>query len=196
MEKINSLRDAVTRHNRWSRANPDKMTVFVDSGHICFSGDTPSFAYDYTVILFVMDFTGDINDFTIPVMRWLWFNQRDLLMNPEKNKAFKFSIAINDDDSADILFEFPLFERVNVSRNENGDLSWEYLPEPRMPDFSTGGDWSSVFIDESFTADAGTTFALSTAATLSVILRLTSDRYAVTAPEKRPCLSAFGRCVT
>ncbi|EDV3566836.1 phage tail protein, partial [Salmonella enterica subsp. enterica] len=27
MEKINSLRDAVTRHNRWSRANPDKMTV-------------------------------------------------------------------------------------------------------------------------------------------------------------------------
>ncbi|EAY8202918.1 phage tail protein, partial [Salmonella enterica] len=36
-----------------------------------------------------------------------------------------------------------------------GDLSWEYLPEPRMPDFSTGGDWSSVFIDESFTADAG-----------------------------------------
>ncbi|PUU43989.1 phage tail protein, partial [Salmonella enterica subsp. enterica serovar Rubislaw] len=26
MEKINSLRDAVTRHNRWSRANPDKMT--------------------------------------------------------------------------------------------------------------------------------------------------------------------------
>lgn len=35
------------------------------------------------------------------------------------------------------------------------DLSWEYLPEPRMPDFSTGGDWSSVFIDESFTADAG-----------------------------------------
>ncbi|WP_183051103.1 phage tail protein, partial [Salmonella enterica] len=112
MEKINSLRDAVTRHNRWSRANPDKMTVFVDSGHICF----------YTVILFVMDFTGDINDFTIPVMRWLWFNQRDLLMNPEKNKAFKFSTAINDDDSADILFEFPLFERVNVSRNENGDL--------------------------------------------------------------------------
>lgn len=76
MEKINSLRDAVTRHNRWSRANPDKMTVFVDSGHICF----------YTVILFVMDFTGDINDFTIPVMRWLWFNQRDLLMNPEKIK--------------------------------------------------------------------------------------------------------------
>ncbi|EDS6474293.1 phage tail protein, partial [Salmonella enterica subsp. enterica] len=25
----------------------------------------------------------------------------------------------------------------------------------RMPDFSTAGDWSSVFIDESFTADAG-----------------------------------------
>ncbi|EBP0014183.1 phage tail protein, partial [Salmonella enterica] len=23
MEKINSLRDAVTRHNHWSRANPD-----------------------------------------------------------------------------------------------------------------------------------------------------------------------------
>ncbi|EGI5659814.1 phage tail protein, partial [Salmonella enterica subsp. enterica serovar Kisarawe] len=38
MEKINSLRDAVTRHNHWSRANPDKMTIFVDSGHICFSG--------------------------------------------------------------------------------------------------------------------------------------------------------------
>ncbi|EBR7911500.1 phage tail protein [Salmonella enterica] len=155
MKKIDSLRDAVTHSNRWSRANPDKMTVFVDGGHIRFAGDTPSFAYDYTVILFVMDFTGDINDFTIPVMRWLWFNQRDLLMNPEKNKEFKFSTAINDDDSADILFEFPLFERVKVTPDEHGELSGEYLPEPRMPDFSTGGGWDSVFIDETFTADAG-----------------------------------------
>ncbi|EBE1623858.1 phage tail protein [Salmonella enterica subsp. enterica serovar Give] len=155
MKKIDSLRDAVTRHNRWSRANPDKMTVFVDSGHICFTDDTPSFAYSYTVILFVMDFTGDINDFTIPVMRWLWFNQRDLLLNPEKNKELKFSTAINDDDSADILFEFPLFERVKVTLNEHGELSGEYLPEPNMPDFSTGGEWDSVFIDKTFATTAG-----------------------------------------
>ncbi|ENL9228747.1 phage tail protein, partial [Salmonella enterica] len=45
MLKIDSLRNAVTHSNRWSRANPDKMTVFVDSGHICFTDDTPSFAY-------------------------------------------------------------------------------------------------------------------------------------------------------
>ncbi|ASA51853.1 phage tail protein [Salmonella enterica subsp. enterica serovar Abaetetuba] len=155
MLKIDSLRNAVTHSNRWSRANPDKMTIFVDSGYIHFAGDTPSFAYDYTVILFVMDFTGDINDFTIPVMRWLWFNQRDLLLNPEKNKEFKFSTAINDDDSADILFEFPLFERVKVTPDENGELSGEYLPEPRMPDFSTGGGWDSVFIDKTFVTTAG-----------------------------------------
>lgn len=155
MKKIDSLRDAVTRSNRWSRANPDKMTVFVDSGHIRFSGDTPSFAYDYTVILFVMDFTGDINDFTIPVMRWLWFNQRDLLLNPEKNKAFKFSTAINDDDSADILFEFPLFERVEVTLDKDGELSGEYLPEPRMPQFASDGGWGGVFPDEAHAVHAG-----------------------------------------
>lgn len=107
MEKINSLRDAVTRHNRWSRANPDKMTVFVDSGHICFSGDTPSFAYDYTVILFVMDFTGDINDFTIPVMRWLWFNQRDLLMNPEKIKRLNSQPPLMTTTAPTFFLNFP-----------------------------------------------------------------------------------------
>lgn len=61
--------------------------------------------YRYTPVLFVMNFAGDIDDFTLPLMAWLWHNQTDLLLNPEKNRNIKFTTLINNDDTADILLK-------------------------------------------------------------------------------------------
>ena len=131
MLKINSLRQALTGANPWCMANPEAFCVFIESGHIETTGETADFVYAYTLCLFVMNFAGDIDDFTLPLMAWLWHEQPQLLLNPEKNKEIKFTTAINNDDTADLLFELPINERVIVSRDENGKLIGVHKAEPR-----------------------------------------------------------------
>ncbi|RCU04003.1 phage tail protein, partial [Acinetobacter baumannii] len=83
-------------------------------------GETPSFMYRYSLVLFVMNYAGSIDDFTLPLMAWLWFNQPDLLLNPDKNQQIKFTTLINNDDTADLMFELPVRQRVLVQLDENG----------------------------------------------------------------------------
>ncbi|MCK2155259.1 MULTISPECIES: phage tail protein [Citrobacter] len=138
MLKINSLRQALTDANQWCRANPEAFSVFIESGHVETTGETADFVYAYTLCLFVMNFAGDLDDFTLPLMAWLWQEQPQLLLNPEKNKEIKFTTAINNDDTADLFFELPISERVIVSRDEAGKLTGEHKPEPRprmMPEW-------------------------------------------------------------
>ncbi|ECY9568046.1 phage tail protein [Salmonella enterica] len=154
MLKMNSLRDTLTRASRWCKANPDKFTVFVESGHIETTGATASFAYRFNLVFFAMDFPGHIDELTLPLMGWLYLNQPSLLLNPEKNKDVKFSVAINDDDSADILFEMPVLERVKVTLDKDGIPRAEHLPEPRPRLPPEDGEWGVVFTDMTWRDDA------------------------------------------
>lgn len=147
MLKADSLREALTRANKWCRANPEAFTVFVEEGTIETTGETPSFIYRYTLVLFVMNFAGDIDDFTLPLMAWLWHNQPDLLLNPEKNRKIKFTTLINNDDTADIVFEMPLCERVKVSLDEHGIPCAEHLPEPKPRALPADSSWHAIFED-------------------------------------------------
>ncbi|SPW55047.1 Phage tail completion protein R [Escherichia coli] len=52
MLKTDSLREAMTRSCRWCQANPEKFTIFVESGNIETTGETPSFAYRYQMVMF------------------------------------------------------------------------------------------------------------------------------------------------
>lgn len=131
MLKINTLRAAIEKANTWCRANPEAWTVFVEEGGIETTGETPSFMYRYSLVLFVMNYAGSIDDFTLPLMAWLWFNQPDLLLNPDKNQQIKFTTLINNDDTADLMFELPVRQRVLVQLDENGVPCAEHLPEPR-----------------------------------------------------------------
>ncbi|EHM0183436.1 phage tail protein, partial [Escherichia coli] len=120
MLKTDSLREAMTRSCRWCQANPEKFTIFVESGNIETTGETPSFVYRYQMVMFVMDYAGELDDLTLPLLAWLSENQPQLLLNPERNQDIKFSAVINDDDSADLLFTLPLRERVRITRNSQG----------------------------------------------------------------------------
>lgn len=110
-------------------------------------GETPSFVYRYQMVMFVMDYAGELDDLTLPLLAWLSENQPQLLLNPERNQDIKFSAVINDDDSADLLFTLPLRERVRITRSSQGAPQAEHLqePKPRLP--SSEGDWSHVFQD-------------------------------------------------
>ncbi|EGZ7896032.1 phage tail protein, partial [Escherichia coli] len=111
--------------------NPEKFTIFVESGNIETTGETPSFVYRYQMVMFVMDYAGELDDLTLPLLAWLSENQPQLLLNPERNQDIKFSAVINDDDSADLLFTLPLRERVRITRSSQGTPQAEHLPEPK-----------------------------------------------------------------
>lgn len=147
MLKINSLREALTRNSKWCRANPESFTVLVSGGSIETTGETPSFMYRYDLVLFIQSFSGQLDEITLPLMAWLWQNQPQLLLNPERNKDIQFTSIINNDDTVDLLFEMPLHERVKVSAGENGAPCAEHLPEPRPRLPVTGDGWGSVFAD-------------------------------------------------
>ncbi|WP_368758552.1 phage tail protein, partial [Klebsiella oxytoca] len=53
------------------------------------------------------------------------------LLNPDKNQQIKFTTLINNDDTADLMFELPVRQRVLVQLDENGVPCAEHLPEPR-----------------------------------------------------------------
>ncbi|EOT4664250.1 phage tail protein, partial [Escherichia coli] len=94
MLKTDSLREAMTRSCRWCQANPEKFTIFVESGNIETTGETPSFVYRYQMVMFVMDYAGELDDLTLPLLAWLSENQPQLLLNPERNQDIKFSAVI------------------------------------------------------------------------------------------------------
>ena len=110
--------------------------------------------YRYSLVLFVMNYAGSIDDFTLPLMAWLWFNQPDLLLNPEKNRNIKFTTLINNDDTADILFEMPLRERVKVTLAANGIPRAEHLLEPNTRIPSADGEWSAIIEAVTLVAEA------------------------------------------
>ena len=144
MLKIDSLRAALTQANTWCQANPEAFTVFVEEGGVETTGETSTFVYRYSLVVFVMNYPGSLDDFTLPIMAWLWFNEPSLLLSPDKNRELKFTTLINSDSTADLLFEMPVRQRVRVSRDETGATIAEHLPEPR-PRINTGGGWGEVF---------------------------------------------------
>ncbi|EFH2382837.1 phage tail protein, partial [Escherichia coli] len=82
MLKTNSLRESMLHGCRWCQANPEKFTIFVESGNIETTGEAPSFVYRYQMVMFVMDYAGELDDLTLPLLAWLSENQPQLLLNP------------------------------------------------------------------------------------------------------------------
>lgn len=41
---------------------PEKFNIFVESGNIETTGETPSFVYRYQMVMFVMDYAGELDD--------------------------------------------------------------------------------------------------------------------------------------
>ncbi|EHO0045933.1 phage tail protein, partial [Escherichia coli] len=55
MLKSKSLSTHMSTACRWCRANPEKFTVFIERGGIETTGETPTFVYNYRLVMFVMD---------------------------------------------------------------------------------------------------------------------------------------------
>lgn len=143
MKKAELMRDVLIAANTWCKANPEKITVWVEKGHIGIEATgEPSFMYLYTINVLAVEFPGQVDDLMLPIMAWAWQYQPDLLLNPENNRKVEFDADIISDDLADLLFKVPVWERVIVE-NVDGKPVAKHLGENR-PRIS-GGEWAVVF---------------------------------------------------
>ncbi|HDZ9812363.1 phage tail protein [Klebsiella pneumoniae] len=147
MIKARLLREALIAGNTWCKANPEMITVWVEKGHIGIEATgEPSFMYLHTIKILAVDFPGQVDDLMLPIMAWAWRHQPDLLLNPDKNRQIEFDADIISDDTADLMFMVPVWERAMVEIVD-GKLVVTHLAEDR-PRFN-GGEWEVVFDPES-----------------------------------------------
>ncbi|SQB75191.1 Phage tail completion protein R [Escherichia coli] len=80
MLKTDSLREAMTRSCRWCQATR-KNSPFSWRAATLKRPEKPLVCYRYQMVMFVMDYAGELDDLTLPLLAWLSKNQPQLLLN-------------------------------------------------------------------------------------------------------------------
>lgn len=150
MKKPLDLRDHLTRWVPDLAANPDKLHVFIEKGHLATKvGAGLAFEYRYTLQLVITDFAESPDVLNVPLLVWLQINQPDLLLDTERrDRAIAFEAEIIDHDKIDIALTLELAERVLV-RAVPGGFECERLGEPQLTDDTAGvRGWQSYLNGE------------------------------------------------
>ena len=138
MQKMKSLRKALTDAVPQLKTNPEMMRIFADEGNID-ARLAASLSHEkiYTLNVIVCDFVGDPDLIFVPVVAWLRENQPDICTTDEgRKKGYRFQMDLNDGDNVDISISLQLTERTLV-REDNGALHVSYAPEPPLPELVT-----------------------------------------------------------
>ncbi|WP_322027299.1 phage tail protein [Burkholderia sp. BCC1977] len=122
MNKINSLRVALTAAVPALVHAPDQLTVFINHGRIVVTGTrSPSFEYRYEGEIIIEKFTGDADVVFVAVVEWVRANQPDLVANPdERHHGISFVADVLDNQAVDLSIKVQLTENVVVTDGDGG----------------------------------------------------------------------------
>lgn len=140
MQKPKSLRQAIENALPELAQNPEKLVMFVQQGSISSNKATLSHSKNYTLTLLITDFTGDLDVLETAIIHWLQTNQPDILgAGQVERDSFQFDVDILSHDSADVLYQLKLSERVVALRDEEtAQIHITYAPEPQHIQDLTG----------------------------------------------------------
>lgn len=155
MQKPKSLRQAIENALPEIAQNPDKLAMFVQHGKISSNKGTLSHSKNYTLTLLITDFTSDLDVLETTIIHWLQTNQPDILgAGQTERDSFQFDVDILSHDSADVLYQLKLSERVVALRDdETAQIHITHAPEPQHIQDLLGGfgnlwgeseDWKAV----------------------------------------------------
>lgn len=138
MLKANVLRDIITASSPWFLQNPHALEVFVTRGKVIATGTQGlSYLYQYELNVLALDYPGDLDSLTVPILAFVRAHQPDLLFNPDHRRdGIDFDADILNDDTIDVLFIIKASERVIVS-DVDGIQVIEHLTEPQRGDNGT-----------------------------------------------------------
>jgi len=138
MQKMKSLRQALTDAVPQLKTNPEMLRIFASEGNID-ARLAASLSHEkiYTLNVAVTDFDGDPDLIFVPLAAWLRENQPDICTTDEGRKTgYRFRMDANDGDKLNISISLQLTERTIV-KEENGALHVSYAPEPPLPELVT-----------------------------------------------------------
>ena len=140
MQKPKLLRQAIERVLPEIAENPEKLTMFVQQGAILSNKGTLSHSKNYTLTLLITDFTSDLDVLETAIIHWLQIHQPDILgAGQTEQNSFQFDVDILNHDSADVLYQLKLSERVVVLRDEQTEeLHISHAAEVHAIDDLTG----------------------------------------------------------
>lgn len=146
MKKPASLRQAIEAAMPDIKANPDKLKVYIDSGHIVATYSRAlSYEYGYTLNLVIIDFGDSPELLMLAILIWLRSQQPEMLANQDLMRdGFSFEAEPISNTTVDIAIKLRLTERVGVT-SQDGQHVATCLPEPQ-PEFE-GIDWQLVIAD-------------------------------------------------
>lgn len=144
MLKAELLRQQLTTAVRFFRDNPDRLEVFVKSGHAVSGGQaSPSFRYDFEINVLAMDFSGSLDELIVPVLGWAKLHQPDLLFSrDQREKGIGFEAEILDNGAADILITVKASELVIVTAGEDGRPLVQHRDQPKHFEDEAFSGWN------------------------------------------------------
>jgi hypothetical protein len=147
MRKADSLRDWLTACLPDYKAHPDRLQIFLEGGTISArQSDTLSFVYGYTVKVLFMDYRGDADHLTVPVLAWIAREQPQLLRRAD-SQPFSFEAELLDSETSDIEISIELTESVVVTPSPDGKgYAIEHPPEPTYDSFGVSASFAEITI--------------------------------------------------
>lgn len=115
---------------------PDKLTVFIDSGSIAATGSkSASFEYRYTLNMILLDFAGNADDVMIAIVEWARSNQPDLVTNwDQRDTAITFECDVLNNETVDLSIKLKLSEGVAVTIGPDGSRIVQHVDDSARPD--------------------------------------------------------------
>lgn len=138
MEKLDSLRAAITAALPEMQRNPENLRIWIERG-IGRSRQTrtDAFGFAFQANILMIEMASDISVLALAIFRWLRVNQPALLA-PNAD-GFAFDADILDNGRADVLIQIQLTQNVTVAAVEGGGDALAYLPEPDPLFLDDGG---------------------------------------------------------
>jgi hypothetical protein len=131
MQKIDSLRAAITAALPEYKAAPKKLLLWVDrgTGHSRQTA-TFGFGFKFRINIMLLDFSADIGALVFALFMWMRVNQPNLL-DPGTD-GIEFDVDFLDNAKADLVIKLDLKQNVSVKPNEAkpGTFLLDYLTEP------------------------------------------------------------------
>jgi hypothetical protein len=133
MNKLTSLRSYLLEKVDFLKNNPEKLLVFAESGKCANQARAENILnheIEYTAIVIITDFSGDITHITVPILVWLKRNQP----GRSEDNAFEYEAEILNNHSFDLQIKIPLTEFIKVTPIDGDRVIVDYVYEPVVND--------------------------------------------------------------
>ena len=136
MDKPASLRKKLADTFAVLKDHPDKLTIYIIAGSINGQKYSLSHTEKYTIRVLLTEWPTPMQEVTATILSWMQEHQpQKLLQGNIGNETMRYEAEIIDNNTADLLYELDITEKVVVKVADNGDVEILAQTEPQADDY-------------------------------------------------------------